>query len=245
MTLLIGIDDTDNRWSKGTGHRARQMGLKLMNAGLADLFCITRHQLLVDKRIPFTSHNSSACLLVNAKADKEEIIIFCRKYLKRAGAFFSDVGLCVAEYEKVHENVVKWGNDAKKIILTKEQAHSLATSEGIHLEGLTGKKIGVIGSLAAVGLRKEGNDGRVLWLNQLRELRGVHLAGELKKITRIESIISMEGTPVEDHENIDLGEWCRPMMKNNKITLITQEDTNNGKCKWKVAPKEHIKSITE
>ena len=134
MKILIGIDDTDNCWSKGTGHRARQLGLGLMNKGLADLICISRHQLLVDKRIPFTSHNSSACLFVEAKADKKEIIAFCRKYLKRAAAFFSDVGLCVAEYDAINEPVQKWGDDAKQIILTKEMAHTLAKNEGIYLD---------------------------------------------------------------------------------------------------------------
>ena len=64
ITLLIGIDDTDNLETRGTGFRARQLASGLQASALATTHGITRHQLLVDPRIPYTSHNSSACLRV-------------------------------------------------------------------------------------------------------------------------------------------------------------------------------------
>ena len=62
---LIGLDDTDNLESRGTGFKARQMAehLERSQTGLIAT-SITRHQLLVDPRIPYTSHNSSACISV-------------------------------------------------------------------------------------------------------------------------------------------------------------------------------------
>ena len=42
----------------GTGRRARQLGEVLAADGLAEVDGITRHQLLIDPRIPYTSHNS-------------------------------------------------------------------------------------------------------------------------------------------------------------------------------------------
>ena len=66
MRYLIGVDDTDNLESRGTGHRVRQLANCLAQQELAQPLGITRHQLLVDPRIPYTSHNSSACLLVDA-----------------------------------------------------------------------------------------------------------------------------------------------------------------------------------
>lgn len=50
MQILIGIDDTDNLESRGTGHCARQLGLSLVASNLIELQSITRHQLLVDSR---------------------------------------------------------------------------------------------------------------------------------------------------------------------------------------------------
>ena len=75
MYYYIGIDDTDNLESRGTGHRARQLGTGLQNAGIARLISITRHQLLVHKDIPYTSHNSSACLLIECEPSGEPRLI--------------------------------------------------------------------------------------------------------------------------------------------------------------------------
>jgi hypothetical protein len=61
---LIGIDDTDNLESRGTGHHARRLGAFLQTEAMAGLLDVTRHQLFVDPRIPYTSHNSSLCLRV-------------------------------------------------------------------------------------------------------------------------------------------------------------------------------------
>jgi hypothetical protein len=60
MKLLIGIDDTDNLESRGTGYCVRQLANWLSEKNLVVPLGITRHQLLVDPRIPYTSHNSSA-----------------------------------------------------------------------------------------------------------------------------------------------------------------------------------------
>ena len=59
---------------------------------------------------------------------------------------------------------------------------TLADRHGAHLEGVTGERIGVIGALAAVGLRRGGHDGRFIWLEGVRELQGSldgrHTAGD-------------------------------------------------------------------
>ncbi len=54
--IYVGLDDTDNKTSRGTGYLARMVA-----ASLSDRFKVwgvTRHQLLVDPRVPYTSHNS-------------------------------------------------------------------------------------------------------------------------------------------------------------------------------------------
>ena len=47
ITLLIGLDDTDNLDSCGTGFHARAIASGLHAAGLAEKSYVTRHQLLV------------------------------------------------------------------------------------------------------------------------------------------------------------------------------------------------------
>ena len=92
MHYLLGIDDTDNLESRGTGHRARQMADWLAENKLAQPQGITRHQLLVDPRIPYTSHNSSACLSVETK-NPDDVWEASREFLLRESAQGSDAGL--------------------------------------------------------------------------------------------------------------------------------------------------------
>ena len=70
ISLFIGIDDTDNLESRGTGFRVRELAREMRERGLADTKSITRHQLFVSPDIPYTSHNSSACLRVRTEAGK-------------------------------------------------------------------------------------------------------------------------------------------------------------------------------
>ena len=83
MKILIAIDDTDNLESRGTGFRARELGLSLMQNGLANLISVTRHQLLFDRRIPYTSHNSSASLLCELTSSLNKVVEFSKEYLIR------------------------------------------------------------------------------------------------------------------------------------------------------------------
>ncbi len=64
--FYIGIDDTDNAETRGTGFRARQLAAILIEKKLADVFSVSRHQLFFDPRVPFTSHNSSLCIELKA-----------------------------------------------------------------------------------------------------------------------------------------------------------------------------------
>ena len=245
MKLIISIDDTDNKYSKGTGHRARKLGRLLEKKGYITLQSISRHQLFFDPRIPFTSHNSSASLYATAHKDLKDIIAFSRRFLKRESAFFSDAGLCVAKISDIHPGIVKWGHRAKTEVLNMPDALDLAKSSDIYLEGLTGKKIGVIGALAATGLRAEASDGRLLWLPQLRTLTGVFKAKELQEILKIERITEKNGVDISPESLILKGEWCRPVHINGKITLIVEKNTTHNDYEYHSTSKEYIKSISQ
>ncbi len=63
MRIYVGFDDTDNIDSDyGTGKLTRRFERVLPEG--CSLWGVVRQQLLVDDRIPYTSHNSSACAIV-------------------------------------------------------------------------------------------------------------------------------------------------------------------------------------
>jgi hypothetical protein len=247
MRFYIGIDDTDNLESRGTGFRCRELASILVAKDLCDVIGITRHQLLFDRRIPYTSHNSSGCLEI----ETENIITvsdFSRQYLIENGADGSDVGLCIAEAKKIPDELIEWGISAKKIILVKSVAEKLAQKNNIFLEGLTGTHDGIIGALAAVGLRKSGNDGRFVWVKgrELRELTNkIYSIGDLKKITILDAAVDLDGNQIPDSNKIYTGEWYRPVLKNNQITIFAESINGKTDYEWSVLSKEQLKSISD
>ena len=243
MRCLIAIDDTDNLESRGTGFRARQLGHRLDESAYGRVRGITRHQLYVHPSIPYTSHNSAACLDVDvADGRLDEAREFCRGFLESESAPGSDAGLCVARYEDAGEALVDFGRRAKDTVLTREAAHELADAHGIYLEGLTGQRIGVIGALAAVGLRRGGHDGRFIWLEGVRELTGTALAGRLLATTGIDSVETIEGEPLPADAEVAVDPWPRPVLLNGRAVLLAERNGSEDGCTgWRILSKETIR----
>ncbi len=242
MQYLIGIDDTDNLDGPGTGHRVRQLAAELGTAGIAQPEGITRHQLLVSPEIPYTSHNSSACLTVQADESRvEPLWAACKEFLLRESAPGSDAGLCLAACESVGEAVQTFGARAKLEVLTQAEAILVAQTASLQLAGLTGTGGGVIGALAGVGLRAAGNDGRFLWLPGLRELTGRLTVAQLRAQAHIEEVCDTQGKALDLSEMVEVGAWLRPILQNGHSVLLVEE-VENG---WRVIAKERIKNLTE
>jgi hypothetical protein len=240
MNLLIGIDDTDNLESRGTGYYARQLANWLTENDLVHPGGITRHQLLVDSRIPYTSHNSSACLSVET-AFIPRVWDACCEYLLRVGAPGSDVGLCLAQPEQISEEILDFGQRAKLEVLTAGEAQQIASDFRIQLAGLTGTGGGIIGALAAVGLRQAGDDGRFLWLPGLRELRGEYPVAQICADGHIDRVCTVDGMDLTPETRVDVGEWVRPVLRGGQATLYVEQQNQE----WFSLSKERIKSLSD
>jgi len=243
MRYLIGIDDTDNLESRGTGYRARCLGAELAEAGLARTDGVSRHQLLVHPDIPYTSHNSSLCLDTEVpEGGLDEVVGFCRDFLLRESAEGSDAGLCIAAFETLNEAVLSFGVRAQQVVLNKGEAVSVAADAGVHLEGLTGDHGGMIGALAAVGLRRSGTDGRFVWLEGVREISGVMQAEDLLGTTGIDAIEDREGRAVAPETMICVEPWPRAVLLDGRAVLLVEEpESNDVGFDWQLLPREEIR----
>lgn len=245
--LLIGIDDTDNKESRGTGFHARKLATELEKNKLARVNGITRHQLYVHPDIPYTSQNSSAALSVKAK-EQHEITSFCKSFLLKIAPEGCDIGLCVSAIEMIPNAIIEWGKSAKNKVLLKENAVVIADKNNIFLEGLTGTKDGIIGALAAVGLRRSGNDGRFIWLQAVRELRdikpGIYSSLTIKKEFGIQEFKTIKEELIKTNINLFLGDWVRPVLWKNKVTLLVERIENKLEYEWKCASKDYVRAVS-
>jgi len=245
MAYLIGIDDTDKKGSRGTGFRSRQMGSELELAGFGKVLGIMRHQLFIHDDISFTSQNNSFSLLVDC-CDYDGLKSFCRNFLIREELSGCNIGLGLVDEKEIGDEVEEWGRRAKREILHEKEAHELALRNGISLLGICGNHGGVIGALAAIGLRKTGNDGRFIWQpgKQLRDLRGSMTVEEIKKGTQIEDIMTKEGKILEPEEMIDLTDWVRAVQINHRTYILVERNLKRSGSDWKTADREYIKKLS-
>jgi hypothetical protein len=217
--IYVGIDDTDVAGTPGTNQLARALA-----ADLADCYrcvLIVRHQLLQDRRVPCTTKNSSASLLLSPAngAALEPLIERLRAVLCGKFAQGSDPGLCVTV--NVPEPITAFAQRCQRELITQQEVRRLAGQHGVYLEGLGGTEDGVIGALAAVGLAAEGNDGRVVqigsWPDDLAGLQSIETLG-----ARGVEVRCLETDSLVNTGTVDVGKRLRPNCRQNKVVLFAR-----------------------
>ncbi|HAD30785.1 MAG TPA: ABC transporter substrate-binding protein [Methylophaga sp.] len=241
----IGIDDTDNIESRGTGFHARSLGAAINNQQLGRCRFITRHQLLMSPLVPFTSHNSAACLVIEQfNAPVRHIEKLCVEYLLNESAEGADVGLCIASEQQLSMAMLQFGFICKQRLVTQQQARDLARQYNVILHGLTGTEDGVIGALAAVNLCGSGVDGRLLWLPGMRDhVQQTLSLSSLLDLTDITVVQDRQGKVLTDPViQIAMGSWPRAIWLGGEATLIVEPDEETPN-EWKVAEKSYLKQF--
>lgn len=221
--LYIGLDDTDTLESRGTGNLARQIASEL--AKQHELIGVTRHQLLLDDRIPYTAKNSSAaiCLSLNDHTDIQNIFEYVSDLMLSDLQPGSDPGLCLA-WGVSALRMRDFGQRAKTEIVTQEEARALAAQEGTLLTGLGGSQDGVIGALAAVGLAAWGEDGRYIQIGRSRELTGLVPIPILME-SGIQAIQTLDNHVVK--RGLVLSDKLRPARRQSQPVLFVEWDQDH------------------
>jgi hypothetical protein len=203
----ICIDDTDELGGEiSTGEIADRLR-DYVEAQFSPCTLVTRHQLFLDDAIPYTSHNSSMCFTTHMNVEQKEMFIhYAIPYLESICAPSSQPGLCVG-FENTIQNkqaLIQFGEDAKCKVLTKEAAYAMAQHQNLHLSEHKNGGQGVIGALAGVALRLQGNDGRVKGKLKIAEKR-LSVAQLLENYSDIHSVrlTSLEPVPMEANIQVD------------------------------------------
>ena len=237
MEFFLGIDDTDVLGHKpGTGRLARELAAELEQDGLGRLIGVVRHQLLIDPRIPYTSHNSPACIILTTSATtgngiEQRLFDAAADFLTARHAIGSDPGLCLARAGSVTAPIIGFGYRASSEVVRKDEAQTLAAGGGVRLAELGGTGDGIIGALAAVGLTADGNGGRFLEVaGGVRDFGEFVTAGALRG--RGISVLSMSrnGEVVPADAMIATGDRVRPRMIGGRPVLLVEPNDSGWRC---------------
>lgn len=226
MDLLIAIDDTDNLepGCVGTGRLARMLATALADRGACKRANVTRHQHFVHPDIPFTSHNSSACLLAEKVVGaRDEIAALARQFLEGHPNAGANPGLCVIEPGAVPGWLLDFSKRTQSEVITLAEADDLAARlDGVVWSaGETG--LGRIGAMAAVALRNSGEDGRFIGLRGIRGLEGVLTVAEIVENSGVERVETLEGVALPPETRIHTQDWVRPALRGGVPVMRVQQ----------------------
>ena len=222
MELLVAIDDTDNTQPDciGTGRLARMLAGELIARGLAGAADVTRHQLLVHPDIPFTSHNSSACLALGGlAAGADAVADAARRFLLEHFQADANPGLCVIAPGAVPPFLLAFAKRAQVEVLGLAEADEVAArlDGSVWWGGETGQ--GRIGAMAGAALRHSGDDGRFIDLPGIRGLVGTLSVCEIRARSPIARVETLEGEALPDETLVDTEDWVRPALRGGRPVL--------------------------
>jgi hypothetical protein len=222
---LVGIDDTDNADSIGTGRLARMLAEHLEARELLTATSVTRHQFLVHPDIPYTSHNSSACIAgVSKDASRAALAELARGFLRDHFHAGANPGLCVCAAGAVPDDLVVLAERAQQEVLQLDEFDRVLAAAELELwwDGETGQ--GRIGAASGVALRSTGEDGRFIALRGIRDFEGNVPAGDILARSAVECVEAEDGRVLASTELIDTRDWVRPALRGGRPVLRVRRD---------------------
>ncbi len=238
----IGVDDTDVLGGPyGTGKIARGMGEYLEKQGCGHMIGVIRHQLLVDQRIPYTSHNSSKCVEFESTVPLAVVHRHCIDFLKLNCIAGSDPGVSTCGVEQVTPELVAYADTVQREVVSKQTAIKLAKKLGILLSEVGGTGDGIIGALASSGLRGSGNGGRYVQLRGIGQMKGLVTVGAVLSQTAITGVVDEQGRNVESFETIDSQDWIKPSVVDGKPVLRIRPRNGGTDHVWVTVEQKHKK----
>ncbi|MCP3997247.1 MAG: ABC transporter substrate-binding protein [bacterium] len=221
---VIGVDDTDMPDEGGTGQLARRVAAEIWERGLGVPTGVTRHQLYEGPGVPKTSRNSTAAIEFAGVESPDELFRFACEIVAGASILGSDPGVALAPLTP-SPALLAYSQGAQQGLVDQDQARRVAAQEGVLLAGLGGDEGGVIGAVAAVGLRIGGNDGRFVGLDGIREVAGPVPVGEFLEQTDVIAVVDeATGERLQTDVVVDLGDWVRPRLVDGQPVLIARRN---------------------
>lgn len=246
MKTFVCIDDTDNLETRGTGALASLMIENIEEKNWGKCSYVTRHQLYFHPDVPYTSHNSTMCFVIDHVKDiYDDLKNYAIEFLEKESAEGSDPGLCIAKSECINNKdlLIDYGKKAKIEILTKEIAYETAKKVGVHLSEHGGTGGGIIGALAGIGLRLTGNDGRIKGKLFFPFDKDILTVKEILQNSDVDVVQSLDGHILSDNEKIKLGEKVKAVYLDFKKVLLVykKSDENYEEYDWNTCIKEQLK----
>lgn len=237
MRVYVCFDDTDCLGAdRGTGKLVRWFTERLPEG--CTTWGVVRQQLLVHPDVPYTSHNSSGCAVLDVP-DASYLPVLAdlgAAHIAEHWIDGSDPGLCVAPETAALDAVIAFGQRAAIEVVTQADAYAVASAAGVHLSGHGGTEDGIIGALAGVGLTAGGWAGRfVEYRTPLRDFPEVTTVGAVKAAGITVVPVDRNVQVPKPSDSLDTQGWLRPRLWGGRPVAPV---TNTGPDSWSAIGKQ-------
>lgn len=214
MRVYVSFDDTDILGAnRGTGKLVRWFTERLPEG--CTTWGVIRQQLILHPDVPYTSHNSSGCAVIDVP-DASYLPGLAELGAQHIAEHFidgSDPGLCIAPETADFEPLIAFGNRAAVEVVTQDDARLAAEAAGVHLSGHGGTNDGIIGAAAGIGLTAGGWAGRfVEYRVPLREFGAVTTVGAVEDAGITVVAVDRNVMVPKPTDTLDTQDWLRPRL---------------------------------
>lgn len=237
MRVYVCFDDTDCLGAdRGTGKLVRWFTERLPEG--CTTWGVIRQQLLVHPDVPYTSHNSSGCAVIDVPEgfDLDGLAELGAAHIAEHFIEGSDPGLCIAPETVDLAPLIAFGNRAAIEVVTQDDARTAAVAAGVHLSGHGGTCDGIIGAIAGVGLTAGGWAGRFVDYHvPLRDFPGITTVGEVEAAGIMVVPVDRNVQVPKPGDALDTQDWLRPRLWGGRPVAPV---TNTGPHSWNAIGKQ-------
>ena len=224
MKIYVALDDSRQLDGGKAGETASLMAKFIEEKNWGQSAIPSRHRLYPHPETGCKKHNTARSFAADIHEQYLAAFIdYACKLVKETGTPDSNAGLVAAIPELMAnpDELIDYAYRVKEELVTKEEALGFANKPGLYVFEVNGSGQGIIGALAAAGLRITGNDGQ--FRGKLQVGTGEDYIASVKEIvdkTYVEQVKNMDFEDIGDAEYVRMGEKVKVVLLDNKYTLM-------------------------
>lgn len=224
MKIFVALDDSRQLDGGKAGHTASLLAKYMEERGWGSSAIPSRHRLYPNPATGCKKHNTARSFSAELDSQHlEEFMAYACELIRSTGTPDSNTGLVVAVPELMDNpaELIDYAYKVKEEMVSKEEAIQFSGKPGLYMYELIGSGNGIIGALAAAGLRMTGNDGQ--FRGKLQVGTGEDYIASVKEIidqTYVEQVKNMDFENLDDIEQVRMGEKVKVVLLDDKYTLM-------------------------
>ncbi|HEX3012215.1 MAG TPA: hypothetical protein VHQ70_09330 [Syntrophomonadaceae bacterium] len=224
MKIIVAIDDSRQLDGAKAGNTASVLAGFIEENGWGQCTIPSRHRLYPNPATGCKKHNTARSFSADIEEQHlSQFMDYACNLIKETGSPDSNAGLAIVipELIKNTDNLMDYAYKAKEELVSKDEALAFKEKPGIYLFELNGSGQGIIGALAAAGLRMTGNDGQ--FRGKLHIGSGEDYIATAKEIidnSYVEQVKNMDFENIDDNEYVRMGEKVKVVLLDDKYTLM-------------------------